>query len=340
MNSKKRVTSYDVAHAAGVSQSAVSRVYRSGVSVSKKTREKVLKAAEELGYKPNAIARMLINQSTGMVAVIISSRANVNFPEVLAQLNKHIAEKNKRVLLFTLDDAEHLDTVIEQILAYQVDGVVALTAHFEPDSVTQFTKHNIPVVLYNRELPDHSVSSVCCNHEQGLRMLVDILVNNNHQRFLIMAGPKDSDVARARLSGARNALLAHGFTDTRVIYGDYSYESARESLRAYADKNDLPTAIICANDTMAIGAIDEIRENLNLRVPEDISVVGFDGISASSWHSYQLTTVSQPTYFMTKAAVETLVNLIESPEIPPETRYWPGKLIEGNSVAPAPKNDE
>ena len=100
----------------------------------------MLKAAEELGYKPNAIARMLINQSTGMIAVIISSRANVNFPEVLAQLNKHIAEKNKRVLLFTLDDAEQLETVIEQILAYQVDGVVALTAHFEPDSVTQFAQ--------------------------------------------------------------------------------------------------------------------------------------------------------------------------------------------------------
>ena len=340
MNKKNRVTSYDVAHAAGVSQSAVSRVYRPGVSVSKKTREKVLKAAEELGYKPNAIARMLINQSTGMIAVIISSRANVNFPEVLAQLNKHIAEKNKRVLLFTLDDAEQLETVIEQILAYQVDGVVALTAHFEPDSVTQFAKHNIPVVLYNRELPDHSVSSVCCNHDQGLRMLVDILVNHHHQHFLIVAGPKDSDVARARLSGARNALLSHGFTDTNVVYGDYSYDSARECLSAYAEKNALPTAIICANDTMAIGAIDEIRENLNLRVPEDISVVGFDGISASSWHSYQLTTVSQPTYFMTKAAVETLVNLIESPDVPPETRYWPGKLIEGNSVAAAPRDNE
>ena len=91
---------------------------------------------------------------------------------------------------------------------------------------------------------------------------------------------------------------------------------------------------------MAIGAIDEIRQNLGLRVPEDISVVGFDGISASCWHSYQLTTVSQPTYFMTKAAVETLINLIENPEVPPETRYWPGKLIEGNSVAAAPRDDD
>lgn len=225
-------------------------------------------------------------------------------------------------------------------MAYQVDGVIALTAHFEADSVTQFTKHNIPVVLYNRELPEHSVNSVCCNHEQGVKMLVDILIENQHQQFLIMAGPKDSDVARARLSGARNALLSHGFTDTSVVYGDYSYDSARESLQTYASSHPLPTAIICANDTMAIGAIDEIRENHQLRVPEDISVVGFDGISAAHWYNYQLTTVSQPTYFMTKAAVETLVNLIDNPDIPPETRYWPGELITGNSVAPARSKNE
>lgn len=308
--------------------------------MSQKTKDKVLKAAEELGYKPNAIARMLINQSSGMIAVIISSRANVNFPEVLAQLNKHIAEQNKRVLLFTLDEAEQLENVIEQILAYQVDGVVALTAHFELSSVEQFAKHNIPVVLYNRELADHSVSSVCCNHDQGLKMLVDMLVNNQHESFLIIAGPKDSDVAAARLAGAQKALALHGISNTPVIYGDYGYQSARDALQHYSAKNALPTAIICANDSMAIGAIDEIREKHQLQVPEDISVVGFDGISASSWHSYQLTTVSQPTFYMTKAAVETLINLIESPENPPETRYWPGKLIEGNSVAPARKRNE
>lgn len=334
------MTSYDVARAAGVSQSAVSRVYRPGVSVSQKTRDKVLKTAQELGYKPNAIARMLINQNSGMIAVIISTRANVNFPEVLAQLNKHIAENNKRVLLFTLDEAEQLEQVIEQILAYQVDGVIALTAHFEAVSVELFNKHKIPVVLYNRELPDHSISSVCCNHEQGLKLLVDKLITNKHESFLILAGPSDSDVATARLLGAQKALSHHDIHNSPVIYGDYSYQSARQALKKYSSKNTLPTAIICANDSMAIGIIDELRECQQLKVPEDISVVGFDGISASSWHSYQLTTVSQPTYYMTKAAVETLINLIENPENPPETRYWPGQLIEGNSVALARKRNE
>lgn len=111
MDKKKRVTSYDVAKAAGVSQSAVSRVFLKGRSVSEKTREKVLATAKELGYKPNAIARMLITKRSGMVAVILSSRANLNYPEVLSLLNKHISERDERVLLFNLDDAEGLDEI-------------------------------------------------------------------------------------------------------------------------------------------------------------------------------------------------------------------------------------
>ncbi|GGD58398.1 LacI family DNA-binding transcriptional regulator [Lacimicrobium alkaliphilum] len=340
MSKNKRVTSYDVAREAGVSQSAVSRVFRPGVSVSEKTREKVLKTADRLGYRPNAIARMLINQSSGMIAVIVSSRANLNFPDVLSLLNKQIALHNKRVLLFTLDEAEQLDGVIEQILTYQVDGVVALTAHFEVESVKQFAQHNIPVVLYNREVPDHSVSSVCCNHDQGLKMLVDLLVRHHHRRYLIVAGPQDSDVATARLTGAQKALLQHGIDNVPVVRGDYSYESGQQALHSHLQNAMAPTAVICANDAMAIGVIDEAREKQQLRVPEDLSVVGFDGISASAWYSYRLTTVSQPTSYMTKAAVDTLVNLIENPHNPPESRYWPGTLIEGNSVATARSEDE
>ena len=109
MTKNKKVTSYDVAREAGVSQSAVSRVFRPGLSVSAKTREKVTAVANKMGYRPNAIARMLITKQSGMVAVIVSSRANENYPEVLSQVSKQLAARNKRVLLFTLDDAEGVD---------------------------------------------------------------------------------------------------------------------------------------------------------------------------------------------------------------------------------------
>ncbi|MEO9496143.1 MAG: LacI family DNA-binding transcriptional regulator, partial [Vibrio splendidus] len=123
MTKNKKVTSYDVAREAGVSQSAVSRVFRPGLSVSAKTRKKVMDAANKMGYRPNAIARMLITKQSGMIAVIVSSRANENHPQVLSQVSKQLAERNKRVLLFILDEAEGVDDLFEQISMFQVDGI-------------------------------------------------------------------------------------------------------------------------------------------------------------------------------------------------------------------------
>jgi DNA-binding LacI/PurR family transcriptional regulator len=334
-NSNKRVTSYDVAREAGVSQSAVSRVFRPGLSVSQKTRDKVTEAANRMGYRPNAIARMLITKNSGIVAVIVSSRANLNYPEVLSNLTKRIAEKNKRVLLFTLDEAAALDEILDQLWTYQVDGLIALAAHFEHKSIQQFAQHHIPVVLYNRQVEDQSVSSVSCNHEQGMRQLVQLLVENEHKSFFVVSGPIDSDVANERREFGLSALRKHGFDDTPVGYGDYSYESGRKAFAEFMQSGGKPSAVLCGNDTMAIGVIDEARENFGLSIPADLSVVGFDGINAASWHSYQLTTIKQPAAQMAEAAVEILLNQIENDDSPAESRFWSGKLITGTSVAKA-----
>jgi len=338
LNSKKRVTSYDVAKAAGVSQSAVSRVYIEGRSVSKKTKVKVLATAKELGYKPNAIARMLITKRSGMVAVILSSRVNLIYPEVLSLLNKRLSEKNERVLLFNLDDAEGLDDVLENIWTFQVDGVIAIAAHFDNESINKFKDHQIPVVLYNRRVSGHSASSVCCNHEQGIYELVDILHNFDHNKYLVIAGPTESDVAQERCELAIKALTDKGNNNVPIQYGDFSYDSGRLAFSEYMASHPAPTAVICGNDTMAIGVIDEARKNFSLKVPEDLSVVGFDGVNAVFWHSYQLTTVKQPIEQMTKAAVDILLEQIASPENPAQLRVWSGSLIEGNTVGPA-KNE-
>ena len=332
MIKNKRVTSYDVAEVAGVSQSAVSRVFQKGRSVSDKTREKVLATANELGYKPNAIARMLITKHSGMVAVILSSRVNLIYPEVLSLLNKRLSEKNERVLLFNLDDAAGLDDILEHIWTFQVDGVIAIAAHFDNESINKFKQHQIPVVLYNRRVAGHSASSVCCNHEQGIFELVDILHNFEHKNYLVLAGPEESDVAQERCELALKALSNKGINNVPIEYGDFSYASGRQAFLSYMASHSAPTAVVCSNDTMAIGVIDEARENYGLRVPEDLSVVGFDGVNAVFWHSYQLTTVKQPIEQMTKAAVDILLEQIALPENPAQLRVWSGTLIQGNTV--------
>ena len=332
MTKNKRVTSYDVAREAGVSQSAVSRVFRPGLSVSQKTRDKVMTTANSMGYRPNAIARMLITKQSGMVAVIVSSRANVNYPEVLSQVSKQLAARNKRVLLFTLDDAEGLKALFEQILTFQVDGVIALAAHFESDLLAQFAEQKIPVVLYNRTVPDAIANTVCCNHELGIKQLINELEKNNPETYLVLSGPKNSDVANERREIALNLLAQHAINNVSVLYGDYSYQSGRNCLAKWLLKNPVPDAIICSNDTMAIGVIDEARENHGLHIPNDISVVGFDGITSSAWQSYQITTIKQPVEQLVKAAVGMLLERIENPEAPPESRVLTGALMKGNSV--------
>lgn len=335
MTKNKRVTSYDVARVAGVSQSAVSRVFQKGRSVSQKTREKVLATAEELGYQPNAIARMLITKRSGMVAVILSSRVNLIYPELLSLLNKRLSEKNERVLLFNLDDTAGLDDILEHIWTFQLDGVIAIAAHFDNQSINKFKAHQIPVVLYNRRVAGHSASSVCCNHEQGIFQLVEILHEYEHSDYLIVAGPTESDVALERCELAVKALANKGLQDVPIQYGDFTYDSGRHAFREYMSSHAPPSAVICGNDTMAIGVIDEARTNFGLRVPQDLSVVGFDGVETASWQSYKLTTIKQPIEQMIKSAVDILLEQIASPENPSQLRVWSGALVKGNTVGPA-----
>ena len=336
-SNKKRVTSYDVAREAGVSQSAVSRVFRPGLSVSKKTREKVMETAKRMGYKPNAIARMLITQSSGMVAVMVSTTANVNYPEVLSLLSLRLAEKNKRVLLFTLDDADGLGNILDQLWTYQVDGVIALAAHFDHSSVAQFEQHHIPVVLYNREADDHSVSTVRVNHEVGIKQLVDLLVDKGHRDIAIISGPAVSDVANERRIIAKQALAQHDISPVDIVYGDYNYASGQQAFDQLMALKKPFTAIISGNDNMAIGAIDRAATKYDLLVGKDFSIVGFDGISSANYNAYQLTTIKQPTNLMTEAAVEILLKQIEYQDCPAESRVWSGTLVPGETVGKVQK---
>ena len=201
---KRQPTSYDVARHAGVSQSAVSRCFKPGASVSKKMRERVMKSVRELGYTPNAIARGLITRRSNMVAVIIS---NLNFyPEVLSELSNRFTERGVHVLLFTLGYESDVSRVLDQVWQYQVDGVVA-AAHLESDQIEQFAARQIPLVFYNRSYQDMPVSSVCCDQVGGERMLVNLLVSSGqHQSFAIIGGPADSAVSMQR-PGSRPRLL-------------------------------------------------------------------------------------------------------------------------------------
>lgn len=331
-NGRKRATSYDVAELAGVSQSAVSRVFQPGASASKNMRDRVMSAANKLGYRPNAIARGLITQRSNMVAVVISKQTNLYYPEVLVQLTQRFSDRGIRVLLFTLEHEGEIDSTLEQMLQYQVDGVIT-AAMLSPAQLAIVEKAEIPVIFYNRTLPEQLVNTVRCDQEEGERWLVSELANAGHKSFAIVSGPEDSQVSMERTRGALHKLRELGIEDITVVVGDYGYASGRAALAEILRGRDTPPdAVIAANDVMAIGCIDEARERSGLRVPEDISIVGFDGVGPARFAAYDLSTVRQPVGRMSEAAVSMLIDRIENPELTPEKRVFSGDRIRGGSA--------
>lgn len=329
---KKAVTSYDVAALAGVSQSAVSRCYKPGASVSKKMRAKVERAAKELGYEPNALARSLITSRSNSVGVIISNLTNLYYPEVLAQLSQRFSEQGIRVLLFALESESQADRALSQIWQYKVDGVIC-AAKLTREQITEFSDRGIPLLFYNRQAGSHAASAVCCDQADGTELLVQGLIKAGHTSFTLLKGPADSVVGNEREESARATLSKAGISDVTELHGDFSYEGARDAIRHMMDSGiDTPSAIICANDVSAIGAIDTLRNEFDLDVPDQVSVVGFDGVGPSSWASFGLTTIRQPVRRMTKAAVDMILERVETPELANEKRVFSGIFVKGSSA--------
>lgn len=330
--SGKRVTSYDVASVAGVSQSAVSRCFKPSASVSKKMRDKVMRVAKELGYQPNAIARSLITRRSNMVAVIINNSTNLVYPELLVQLSRRFEERKIHVLLFTVETESEAKKTLEHVWQYQVDGVIS-AANLSSDQVTFFEERGIPLVFYNRYFQDTPVSAICCNHEEGERVLVNKLYEAGHRNFGVVSGPSDSVVSHTRTQGALNRLKQLGVKNIHLIEGDFSYDSGRDAFHHFAETEGRKIeAVICANDVMAIGCMDAARIDYGLKVPEQLSVVGFDGTSPGAWLSYRLTTINQPVEIMVEAVVNMLMERVENPELPPEKRSFSGVFMEGESA--------
>jgi DNA-binding LacI/PurR family transcriptional regulator len=308
----EKVTSAEVARLAGVSQSAVSRVFTPGASVSAKTMEKVRAAAEELGYRPNVLARSLITGRTRIIGLVVAYLENQFYPMALELLSRALQARGYHILVFMAENStERVAQVMSELLDYQVDGIITASVAMSNDLTARCDGAGIPVVMFNRGQDDARLSEVTSDNVNGARRAAEFLIKGGHKRIAHVMGWQGSSTGRDRAEGFKQAMQAAGLQPFAMVDGTYSREKAAAVTRELCQGPERPDAIFVGNDHMAFAVMDTLRHELGLRVPQDVSVVGYDDVPMAAWPAYGLTTIRQPVNRMVEATVAALLNQIE-----------------------------
>ncbi|WP_261305577.1 LacI family DNA-binding transcriptional regulator [Paenibacillus andongensis] len=308
------ITIYDIAEKAGVSAMTVSRVINNTGRISEATRKRVRKVMEDLHYIPNSMARSLVLQKTKILSLLITDITNP-FYTTLARGAEDAAKRAGYRLLFANSDEDYAKEkdYVDMILSTRVDGVLfAPTGDHSAQNLGQLQKHNIPFVVLDREIPGIEADVVLGDSKEGARKLVEHLIGLGHRRIAMINGSQDVSTARLRYKGYCEAHLLSGLSvDESLVahlnYRDFHDESALDAL---LNLEDPPTAIFAANNMLAVGVIQSLRQR-GLQVPDDLSVVCFDDFGHAGAINPFLTLASQPAYQFGLLGMQLLIERIE-----------------------------
>ncbi|MFE4705506.1 LacI family DNA-binding transcriptional regulator [Peribacillus simplex] len=313
----KRVTTEDVAKIAGVSQSTVSRVLNDYPYIKKNTRDKVLAVINELGFTRDEIARSLVEKRTKSIGLILGSISNPFFAETAEVIIERAQELKYDVIVYnTGHKDENLEQAINLLIGKRVEGIILTSVSKNyTDKIKKLHDNGFPVLLYNSFLDIKDVNFIVMDNNKGARLAVQHLINLGHKKIAKISGPSKYLATYERTVGYKEELMENGYEiDEGLIFNsEFSYDKIYSFTKKLLKKKDRPTAIIAASDQMALAVLDA-ASSLNLKIPDDLSVVGFDNIRLSANEFIGLTTVSQQMDQMSLTALEKLIYLIENKE--------------------------
>lgn len=330
------ITLKDVAERAGVSRSAVSRTFTEGASVSPKTRARVEKAADELGYSPNALASSLTTGRTKLIGLVSNNFHNPLFLEVFDLFTRGLQERGLRPLLVNLSDETDPANSVRMLRQYSVDGVIVASSTLPPSFAEAFRDAGVPVVhSFGRYTSSPHVHVVGIDNIACGRMAADALIARGHRRVAFLGGPERATSTEDRKRGFLDALKTHSEIEVSVSYARaYSFDAGRaEMIRLLAAPP--AEAYFCGDDVLSIGALSAIAD-AGLRVPEDIGVIGLNDMAMARWENINLTTIRQPIAEIIGASIDLVVGTIERPDRHPETRLFPCRVVERGTLRPVP----
>lgn len=324
----------DVAKLAGVSPSTVSRTLSNRIFVEEETRRKVLKAVEELNYHPSIMAKGLKEGKTYSIGFMVPDINSLFYPMVMKAVEKCAADKGYSLILMNNDESiEKEQQALNSIASRGLDGVICMSVEDEVTHLELFqSERRIPVVLINRNVSDQ-MSSVSIDDEHGGYVMTKYLLDQGHTRIAGVFGSFEKLRFRARYNGCKKAMEEYGIKDFQkyFLYNVDSIEEAYYRTKELLSGEDRPTAIFAAMDILAIGIYSGIS-NSGLKIPEDISVVGFDNILMSQYMLPPLTTYQTPVAEIAAKSVELLMKQMDEPDCVRECAVRQGTLMERKSV--------
>ena len=304
------VTIRTVAKEADVSPATVSRVFNDTAPVEESTRERILDAADRLGYVPNATARSLSLKENRTFGVLLPFLTGEYFPEVIRGLDQ-AARKHNRLLM--LSSSHHAPDDLRRALSSmngRIDGIALMLPQLVPSDYKEYLPSDVPAVLLNSSPEGHELSVVSIDNKEGGRLATEHLIELGHRRIGIITGEPANRDAQERLNGYREAMQDAGLDvpDDWIAEGDFERESGAEAARKLLSANRPPTAIFASNDYMAMGAIRSIEEQ-GYSVPADVSVIGFDNVPSSRHFTPALSTIDARMVGLGSRAISILMEV-------------------------------
>lgn len=323
------ITIYDIANKAGVSIATVSRVMNQSEGIADKTREKVLKVADELGYHPQAYAQGLARKKKNMIMVVVPVLSNYFFMEVLAGIQDEISNYNYDLNIFNIqsDGDDNMYSQVQNILKRQwADGYLFISTHMRTHQLEKIQQYEVPLILIDEEYP--GIDSVSVNNEEGIQKAMQYFLENGLTRIGMISALKSSKPGEQRITGYKKALLDADVSvdENLIVTGDslyrdgFSEQNGYEAMKKLLALEKIPEACFCASDIQAVGALKAMKEE-----GVEIPIIGYDDITISKYIG--LSTIRQPMHDMGAYATKKVIERMEDGKTKPTQKVFSPELI-------------